>query len=99
MGIAVNGSASGESPISASLTQDIVGVYLVAFQVPSSIPSGSNVGFSVSVLPQGSGTVYLQHAGYIPRSIIPSLSVLSWGRPCSAPFLFFAFDSPPINRL
>ena len=41
----------------------------------------------------------LQHAGYIPRSIIPSLSVLSWGRPCSAPFLFFAFDSPPINRL
>ena len=66
VGIAFNGSASGESPISASLTQDIVGVYLVAFQVPSSIPSGSNVGFSVSVLPQGSGTVYYSTLGTFP---------------------------------
>jgi uncharacterized protein (TIGR03437 family) len=66
VGIAANGSASGESPISASLTQDIVGVYLVAFQVPSSVPSGSNVGFSVSVLPQGSGTVYYSTLGTFP---------------------------------
>jgi uncharacterized protein (TIGR03437 family) len=66
VGIAVNGSASGESPISASLTQDIVGVYLVAFQVPSSIPSGSSVGFSVGVVPQGSSSVYNSILGTFP---------------------------------
>jgi len=66
VGIAFNGSASGESPISASLTQDIVGVYLVAFQVPSSVPSGSNVGFSISVVPQGSSTPYYSMLGSFP---------------------------------
>ena len=66
VGIAFNGSASGESPISASLTQDIVGVYLVAFQVPSSVPSGTNVGFDISVLPQGSSTVYYSTLGTFP---------------------------------
>jgi uncharacterized protein (TIGR03437 family) len=67
VGIAFNGSASGESPISASLAQDTVGVYLVAFQVPSGLPSGTtNVGFSVSVLPQGSSTVYYSTLGTFP---------------------------------
>jgi uncharacterized protein (TIGR03437 family) len=66
VGIAANGSASGESPISASLTQDIVGVYLVAFQVPSSVPSGTNVGFSISVLPQGGSTIYNSTLGAFP---------------------------------
>jgi uncharacterized protein (TIGR03437 family) len=66
VGLNVNGSASGESPISASLTQDIVGVYLVSFQVPSSVPSGSNVGFDIGVLPQGSGTVYYSTLGSFP---------------------------------
>jgi len=66
VGIAFNGSASGESPISASLTQDIVGVYLVAFQVPSGVPSGTNVGFDISVLPQGSSTVYYSTLGTFP---------------------------------
>jgi uncharacterized protein (TIGR03437 family) len=66
VGIAFNGSASGESPISASLTQDLVGVYLVAFQVPSGVPSGSNVGFSISVVPQGSSTVYNSTLGSFP---------------------------------
>jgi uncharacterized protein (TIGR03437 family) len=67
VGIAFNGSASGEGPISASLTQDVVGVYLVAFQVPSGLPSGTtSVGFSVSVLPQGSSTVYYSTLGTFP---------------------------------
>jgi uncharacterized protein (TIGR03437 family) len=66
VGIAVNGSASGVNTISASLTQDIVGVYLVAFQVPSSVPSGSSVGFSVGVLPQGGSTIYNSTLGTFP---------------------------------
>jgi uncharacterized protein (TIGR03437 family) len=66
VGIAFNGSASGESAISASLTQDIVGVYLVAFQVPSSVPSGTNVGFDISVVPQGSSTPYYSMLGSFP---------------------------------
>lgn len=66
VGISSNGSASGETPSSAALTQDIVGVYLVAFQVPSSVPSGSTVGFSVGVLPQGGNTVYYSVLGSFP---------------------------------
>ena len=66
VGLNVGGSVSGESPISASLTQDIVGVYLVAFQVPSSAASPSNVGFSIGLLPQGSSTVYYSTLGAFP---------------------------------
>jgi uncharacterized protein (TIGR03437 family) len=66
VGIAVNGSGSGVNVISASLTQDIVGVYLVEFQVPSSVPSGTNIGFSVGVLPQASSTIYNSTLGTFP---------------------------------
>jgi uncharacterized protein (TIGR03437 family) len=58
-------SANGVGLISATLSQDIVGVYLVAFQVPSSVPSG-NVGFSIGLLPQGSSTVYYSTLGTFP---------------------------------
>jgi hypothetical protein len=67
VGIAFNGSANGEGPISASLTQDVVGVYLVAFKVPSGLPSGTtSLGFDISVLPQGSSTVYYSTLGTFP---------------------------------
>ena len=62
----VNGSGSGVNVISASLTQEIVGVYLVAFQVPSSVPSGTNIGFSIGVLPQGGSTIYNSTLGTFP---------------------------------
>jgi uncharacterized protein (TIGR03437 family) len=62
--VGVNGG--GASLISASLTPDIVGVYEVAFVVPSSVPSGINTDFSIGVLPQGTSKVYYSTLGYFP---------------------------------
>jgi uncharacterized protein (TIGR03437 family) len=60
----VNGG--GASLISAILSPDIVGVYEVAFVVPSSVPSGINTDFSIGVLPQGTSKVYYSTLGYFP---------------------------------
>lgn len=50
----------------ARLSEDLVGVYEVSFQVPSNDLTGTNVVFSVGVAPQGSGTVYYSAASLIP---------------------------------
>jgi uncharacterized protein (TIGR03437 family) len=62
--VGVNGN--GASLISATLTPDIVGVYEVAFVVPSSVASGTNTDFSIGVLPQGTSKVYYSTLGYFP---------------------------------
>lgn len=63
--VGINGQ--GVNYISATLTPDLVGVYEVAFQVPSSVPSGSTAGFSIGILPQGStGPVYYSTLGMFP---------------------------------
>lgn len=62
--VGVNGG--GVPLISANLTQDIVGVYVVAFQVPSSVPSGTNAGFSIGIEPQGTTNVYYSSLGTFP---------------------------------
>ena len=60
----VNGG--GATVISAALSPDIVGVYLVTFVVPSSVPSGTNTDFSIGLLPQGTSKVYYSTLGYFP---------------------------------
>jgi len=60
----VNGG--GATVISAALSPDIVGVYQVAFVVPSSVPSGTNTDFSMGLLPQGTSKVYYSSLGYFP---------------------------------
>jgi len=62
--VGVNGN--GANLISATLSPDIVGAYEVAFQVPSTVASGTNAGFSIGVLPQGSSTVYYSTLGTFP---------------------------------
>lgn len=62
--VGVNGG--GATLISASLTPDIVGVYEVAFIVPSTVSSGTNTDFSIGVLPQGTSKVYYSTLGYFP---------------------------------
>jgi uncharacterized protein (TIGR03437 family) len=62
--VGVNGN--GANLISAHLSPDIVGAYEVAFQVPSSVPSGTNTDFSIGLLPQGSSQVYYSTLGFFP---------------------------------
>jgi uncharacterized protein (TIGR03437 family) len=62
--VGVNGA--GANVISASLSPDLVGVYEVTFQVPMSVPSGTNASFSIGLLPQGSGAVNYSSLGYFP---------------------------------
>jgi hypothetical protein len=62
--VGVNGA--GANLISANLSPDIIGAYEVAFQVPSSVASGTNAGFSIGVLPQGSSSVNYSSLGFFP---------------------------------
>jgi uncharacterized protein (TIGR03437 family) len=62
--VGVNGG--GATLISATLSPDIVGVYEVAFVVPSSVASGTNTDFSMGLLPQGTSKVYYSTLGYFP---------------------------------
>ena len=50
----------------ARLSEDLVGVYVVSFQIPTDAPVSNNVVFSVGVAPQGSGTVYYSAGSSIP---------------------------------
>jgi uncharacterized protein (TIGR03437 family) len=62
--VGINGN--GANLISATLSPDIVGVYQVTFQVPSTVTSGTNASFSIGLLPMGSGTVYYSTLGTFP---------------------------------
>jgi uncharacterized protein (TIGR03437 family) len=56
-GTVVVGMQGGGLPFtSARLSQDIPGVYVVAFQIPADAPTGNNLTFSIAVIPQGSST-------------------------------------------
>jgi hypothetical protein len=62
--VGINGN--GATLVSASLSQSIVGVGTVAFQVPSSVPSNTTASFSIAVLPQGTSTIYYSSLGFFP---------------------------------
>jgi uncharacterized protein (TIGR03437 family) len=56
-GTVVVGMAGRGLPlISAQLSDELLGVWLVTFTVPTDVPQGNNVTFSISVIPAGSGT-------------------------------------------
>lgn len=48
----------------AQLSEDLIGVYLVAFQIPSNSPTG-NVVFSIGLVPTGSTKAYYSNAAAI----------------------------------
>ncbi len=68
--IVVGVNNAGVPLISAQLSQDLIGVFEVSFQVPSSLASttGSpnNIVFSIGLTPAGSSTTYYSAGTYIP---------------------------------
>ncbi|HTS25362.1 MAG TPA: hypothetical protein VMH81_05790 [Bryobacteraceae bacterium] len=59
-------SGNGASLVYARLSEDLPGVYVVAFQVPSSVPTGNDIPFSVSVIPPGSTAPISSGASKVP---------------------------------
>lgn len=57
---------AGVSVDYARLSEDLIGVYVVSFQVPTDTATGNNVTFSIGVAPQGSGTVYYSYGTSMP---------------------------------
>jgi len=55
-------NAGGVPLISAQLSPDIVGVYLIQFQIPNDAPQNNNVPFSIGVIPAGSTQVYYSNS-------------------------------------
>jgi uncharacterized protein (TIGR03437 family) len=56
-GTVVVGMAGGGIPlVSAYLSDELIGVWLVTFAVPSSVSASNNVSFSISVIPAGGST-------------------------------------------
>ena len=64
----VVGMGNGEGvPLTyARLSEDLPGVYLVAFQIPSDLTPGSNVNFSVGVVPTGATTATYANPSKFP---------------------------------
>ncbi len=50
----------------ARLSDDIPGVYVVSFQIPSDMTTGSNVNFSVGVIPPGASTAIYSGVSKVP---------------------------------
>jgi uncharacterized protein (TIGR03437 family) len=63
--IIVGFAANGIPFTSAVMSPDLIGVFEVAFQIPTNAPTG-NDGFSIGLLPVGSGTVYYSVLGTFP---------------------------------
>jgi len=59
-------SGSGASLVYAKLSEDLPGVYVVAFQIPTSGPTGNDISYSVSVIPLGSNTPISSGLSKIP---------------------------------
>jgi uncharacterized protein (TIGR03437 family) len=57
----------GSAPlISARLSEDIPGVYVVAFQVPPTAPTGNDVPFSIGVIPPGASSALFSGLSKLP---------------------------------
>jgi uncharacterized protein (TIGR03437 family) len=67
-GIVVPGVAGGGAALYSlpQLAPDLVGVYEVSFVIPATVGSGSNVGFSIGVIPPGAGVAGYSSLMYIP---------------------------------
>jgi uncharacterized protein (TIGR03437 family) len=60
----------GANLIYAKLSEDLPGVYLVAFQIPSSGTTGNNTPFSISLIPSGGGSQINSATTSIPVSSV-----------------------------
>lgn len=67
LGSVVVGMNGGGVPFtSAKLSEDLPGIYMVAFQIPADMATGNNISFSVGVTPQGSSTTVYSSTTKIP---------------------------------
>jgi len=66
--VVVGMAGQGVQVNSAKLSQDMVGVYTVTFQIPgpNDIGTGDNLSFSVALIPQGSSTAIYSATTKIP---------------------------------
>jgi uncharacterized protein (TIGR03437 family) len=55
-------NAGGVPLISAQLSPDLIGVYVIQFQVPENAPQNNNVPFSIGLIPVGSTQVYYSNS-------------------------------------
>ncbi len=66
-GTVIVGMSGGSVPLmSAKRSEDLPGVFLVTFQVPSDMATGNNVPFSIGVIPSGSSTVIYSATAGVP---------------------------------
>jgi uncharacterized protein (TIGR03437 family) len=66
-GTVVPGMAGGGALlISAQLSEDLPGIYVVTFQIPTGVPTGNDTTFSIGVIPPGSSTVYYSAISKVP---------------------------------
>ncbi len=63
--VIVGMTGQGIPLIGAQLSPDLIGVYMVAFQIPSSIAAGNNT-FSIGIIPAGSTTAYYSATMLLP---------------------------------
>jgi len=66
------GTAGGASVNYASLTEDLIGVYEVSFNVPYDVATGNNVVFSVGVLPANGSATYYSNPAILPATSAPA---------------------------
>ncbi len=59
-------SGAGLPLVYAQLSEDLPGVYVVAFQIPATETQGNNISFSIGILPAGSTTGYYSAPTTIP---------------------------------
>ena len=59
-------NAGGADLVSATLSPDLLGIYEVTFTIPGSTTPGSNVGFSIGIVPLGSSTAFYSNLIRIP---------------------------------
>jgi uncharacterized protein (TIGR03437 family) len=59
-------TGGGANLVSATLSPDLQGLYEVTFTIPSNTTTGSNVGFSIGVVPAGANQAYYSNLVRIP---------------------------------
>jgi len=66
LGTVIPGMNGGGVPLLyAQLSEDLPGIYLVAFQVPTTLPQGNDT-LSIGIIPQGSTTAYYSALATVP---------------------------------
>ncbi len=67
LGTVIAGLNGGGVPlVSAQLSEDLAGVYVVAFQIPTDEAQGNNIPFSIGIIPVGGSTAYYSAPTTIP---------------------------------